>query len=61
MIAPALLLDSLYNPCSDFHGEPIKHLGGNAVSFVYFDYGQDLDKLENELGGREFTCAPFGN
>ena len=34
-----ILRNSLYYPCSDFDGKPVKFLGGNIASFVYVDYG----------------------
>ena len=44
-----LLRDSLYYPSSGFDGEPVKHLGGNIISFVYVDYGYRCDAVMNDL------------
>lgn len=43
-----LLRESLYYPSCGFDGDPIKHLGGSVLSFVYVDYGHTRD---------EFMCA----
>ena len=44
-----LLRDSLYYPCSEFDGDPVKHLAGNILSFVYVDYGPSRDRFLAEL------------
>ena len=44
-----LLRDSLYYPCSGFDGDPVKHLAGNILSFVYVDYGPTPEDLRAEL------------
>ena len=44
-----ILQDSLYYPCSDFDGDPIKYLSGNVYSFIYVDHRRSEDELENEL------------
>lgn len=49
-----LLRDSLYYPSSGFDGEPVKHLGGNIISFVYVDYGYTREAFRNALEGPGF-------
>ena len=49
-----LLRDSLYYPCSAFDGDPVKHLAGNILSFVYVDYGYSRDAFLAELNDRGF-------
>ena len=44
-----LLRDSLYYPCSGLDGDPVKHLAGNIVSFVYVDRGFSRERVLNEL------------
>lgn len=44
-----LLCESLYYPSSGFDGDPIKHLGGNVLSFVYVDYGHTHDAFVSAL------------
>ena len=44
-----LLRESLYYPSSIFDGDPIKHLGGNVLSFVYVDYGHTHAALMSAL------------
>lgn len=44
-----LLRDSLYYPGSGFDGDPIKHLAGNILSFIYVDYGHSRDKFMEAL------------
>lgn len=39
-----LLRDSLYYPSSAFDGDPIRHLAGNFLSFIYVDYGVSQDR-----------------
>jgi hypothetical protein len=58
-----LLRDSLYYPCSAFDGDPVKHLAGNVLSFVYADNlyscGQLLAELENRgFRGYDPLSAP---
>ena len=49
-----LLKDSLYYPCSGIDGDPVKHLAGNIVSFVYADYGIDHLPVLNDLTNTGF-------
>ena len=42
-----LLSRSPYYPSSSFVGDPIAYLGGNHLSFVYVDYGEERDGLLN--------------
>ena len=49
-----LLHESLYFPCSAFDGDPVKHLAGNILSFVYVDYGHGRDEFLAELENRGF-------
>jgi hypothetical protein len=44
-----LLHESLFYPSCGFDGDPIKHLGGNVLSFVYVDYGLTRDDLVSNL------------
>jgi hypothetical protein len=44
-----ILKDSLYYPSSGFDGDPIRHLAGNFLSFIYVDYGYTSDELINAL------------
>ena len=44
-----LLRDSLYYPGSGFDGDPIEHLAGNILSFIYVDYGHSRDKFMEAL------------
>jgi len=44
-----ILADSLYYPSSGFDGDPVKHLGGNVLSFIYVDYGRSKEKLLQDL------------
>ena len=44
-----LLRESLYYPSCGFDGDPIKHLGGNVLSFVYVDYGHTRDAFMSAL------------
>jgi hypothetical protein len=48
---PELLQDSLYYPSSHFDGDPVKHLAGNILSFIYVDYGVNSDDFANALKG----------
>ena len=41
-----LLRDSLYYPGSGFDGDPIEHLAGNILSFIYVDYGHSRADAE---------------
>ncbi len=43
------LRDSLYYPASGFDGDPVEHLGGNIISFVYVDYAYTRERLRSEL------------
>ena len=44
-----LLKDSLYYPCSGLDGDPVKHLAGNIVSFVYVDHSFSCKEVLKEL------------
>jgi len=44
-----LLQDSLYYPSSGFDGDPVRHLAGNILSFIYVDYGHSRDEFVNAL------------
>jgi hypothetical protein len=40
-----VLQDSLYYPSSGFDGDPVRHLAGNILSFIYVDYGYSHDEF----------------
>ncbi|MBM4180494.1 MAG: hypothetical protein FJ209_02930 [Betaproteobacteria bacterium] len=44
-----ILRDSLYYPSSGFDGDPVRHLVGNFVSFIYVDYGRGREDFESAL------------
>ena len=44
-----ILRDSLYYPSSGFDGDPVRHLAGNVLSFVYVDYGKTREDLDDVL------------
>jgi len=44
-----LLNDSLYYPSSGFDGDPVRHLAGNILSFIYADYGRRYDDFVRAL------------
>lgn len=44
-----LLQDSLYYPSSGFDGDPVRHLAGNILSFIYVDYGHSHAEYMNAL------------
>ena len=44
-----LLRDSLYYPGSGFDGNPIKHLAGNILSFIYVDCGHSRAEFMEDL------------
>jgi len=44
-----LLRDSLYYPSSSFDGDPVRHLAGNILSFIYVDYGHSHDEFMSAL------------
>lgn len=44
-----LLEDSLYYPSSGFDGDPVRHLAGNILSFIYVDYSRKHDELVEAL------------
>ena len=50
-----ILTNSLYYPCSRFDGDPVKHLGGHILSFVYVDFGArkelSIEKIEEGFRG----------
>lgn len=49
-----VIRDSLYYPSSGFDGDPIRHLGGNVISFIYVDYGKGRDDLHTVLSNSGF-------
>ena len=49
-----ILRDSLYYPSSDFDGDPVRHLAGNVLSFVYVDYGNSREELDDALASPGF-------
>ncbi len=49
-----ILRDSLYYPASRFDGDPVAHLTGNIMSFIYVDYGHGREELDAELANRGF-------
>ena len=49
-----ILRDSLYYPSSGFDGDPVRHLAGNVLSFVYVDYGRDRQEFEHALESSGF-------
>ena len=49
-----LLRDSLYYPASGFDVDPVEHLGGNIISFVYVDYAYTRERFRSELEDPEF-------
>lgn len=44
-----ILKNSLYYPSSGFDGDPVRYLSGNFYSFIYVDYGNSPDELEEQL------------
>ena len=48
-----LLHGSLYYPAAGFDGRPVAELGGQIHSFVYCDYGVELDELREQLESNE--------
>ena len=56
-----LLRDSLYYPSCGFDSDPIKHIGGNVLSFVYVDYGHTRDVFMNALhfSGYDLVASRF--
>jgi len=44
-----ILKDSLYYPSSGFDGDPVKYLSGNFYSFIYVDYGNTNEELDDLL------------
>ena len=56
-----LLRDSLYYPACGFDSDPIKHIGGNILSFVYVDYGHTRDAFMNALhfSGYDLVASRF--
>ncbi|MFM7169139.1 MAG: hypothetical protein ACKO3T_28200 [Planctomycetaceae bacterium] len=48
-----LLKNSLFYPCCQFDGTPVKFLGGNVFSFVYADHAQDSESLQAHLARRQ--------
>jgi hypothetical protein len=51
----AILKDSLYYPASGFDGDPIKHLLGTFLSYIYVDYARSHELLMQEIRGRGFN------
>ena len=49
-----ILRDSLYYPSSGFDGDPVRHLSGNILSFIYVDYGFGQDEFESVLRDQGF-------
>ena len=49
-----VLRDSLYYPSSGFDGDPVRHLAGNILSFIYVDYGYDHDEFMSTLRDQGF-------
>ena len=49
-----ILQDSLYYPASGFDGDPVKHLLGTFLSFIYVDYARSHELLMQEIRGRGF-------
>lgn len=45
----SVLRDSLFYPCCQFDGDPVKFLGGNVFSFVYADLAQNSESLMEHL------------
>lgn len=56
-----LLRDSLYYPSCGFDSDPIKHFGGNVLSFVYVDYGHTRDAFMSVLhfSGYDLVASRF--
>lgn len=56
-----LLRESLYYPSCGYDGDPIRHFGGNVLSFVYVDYGDGRDDLLNALhfSGYDLVASRF--
>jgi hypothetical protein len=50
-----ILKDSLYYPCSEFDGDPVKYLMGNVFSFVYVDYGVSKEDFYNQINNNGFV------
>jgi hypothetical protein len=50
-----ILKDSLFYPASGFDGDPVKHLLGAFLSFVYVDYARSHEQLMLEIRGRGFN------
>jgi hypothetical protein len=50
-----VLRDSLYYPSSGFDGDPVRHLAGNVLSFVYVDYGHRHEELDAALESPGFS------
>ena len=44
-----ILQDSLYYPSSSFDGDPVRYLAGNVLSFVYVDYSEGREDLDDAL------------
>ena len=49
-----LLRDSLNYPGSGFDGDPVRHLAGNILSFIYVDYGHSRAEFVEALEKRWF-------
>jgi len=49
-----VLRDSLFYPASWTHGDPVKYLAGNVLSFVYVDYSLTEKRAVNAIGNHGF-------
>jgi hypothetical protein len=49
-----LLHDSLYYPSSGFDGDPVRHLAGNILSFLYVDYSHGHNEFISALRNSGF-------
>lgn len=49
-----ILRDSLYYPSSWFDGDPVRHLAGNILSFIYVDYGHEQSEFDQALHDQGF-------
>lgn len=50
-----VLCHSLYYPSAGFDGDPVRHLAGNVLSFVYVDYGHRREELDAALASPGFS------
>lgn len=49
-----ILKDSLYYPCAEFDGSPVKYFMGNVYSFIYVDYGVSRDRFLEAIKNQGF-------